>query len=87
MTRNGALAPQEKKTYFNSRINNSEVHFSLLPTIKSRLSHRKHNLGMYKTLIRPVLSYYCEAWTVTESSSQGNLAMFERKILTPSNSS
>ena len=35
---------------------------------------------MHKTLIRPVLSYYCEARTVTESS-EGRLVMFERKIL------
>jgi len=52
-------------------LSGSKIHFSLLPVIKLRL---------YKTLIRPVLSYYCEAWTVTELS-EGRLAMFERKIL------
>jgi hypothetical protein len=48
--------------------------------IKSRLSHRKHKLRIHKTWIRPVLSNYCEACTVTKSSA-GSLAMFERKIL------
>jgi hypothetical protein len=32
------------------------------------------------TLIRPVLSYGCEAWTMTQSSEE-RLAIFERKIL------
>jgi hypothetical protein len=42
----------------------NKVYFSMLPIIKSRLAHRKNKLGLYKTLIRPVLSYGCEAWTM-----------------------
>jgi hypothetical protein len=42
-----------------------KVYFSLLTIIKSRLAHRKDKLRLYKTLIRPVLSYGCEAWTMT----------------------
>jgi hypothetical protein len=58
----------------------NKVYFSLLPTIKSRLANRKDKLRLYKTLIRPVLSYGCEAWTMTQSS-EDRLAIFETKIL------
>jgi hypothetical protein len=58
----------------------NNVYISLLPIIKSRLAHRKDKLGLYKTLIRPVLSYGCEAWTMIQSSEE-RLAIFERKIL------
>jgi hypothetical protein len=43
-------------------------------------SDLKHELRLNKTLIRPVLSYGCEAWTMTQSSKE-RLAIFERKIL------
>jgi hypothetical protein len=57
----------------------NKVYFSLLPIIKSRLAHRKDKLRLNKTLIRPVLSCGCEAWTMTQSSEE-RLAIFERKI-------
>ena len=34
---------------------------------------------MYKSLIRPVVSYGAEAWTLTEKEKQA-LLIFERKI-------
>jgi hypothetical protein len=58
----------------------NEVYFSLLPIMKSQLAHRKDKLRLYKNLIRPVLCYGCEAWTMTQSSEE-RLAIFERKIL------
>jgi hypothetical protein len=58
----------------------NKVYFSLLPIIKSRLAQRKDKLRLYKTLIRPVLGYGCEAWTMTQISEE-RLAIFERKIL------
>jgi hypothetical protein len=58
----------------------NEVCFSILPIIKSQLAHRKDKLRLYKNLIRPVLYYGCEAWTMTQSSEE-RLAIFERKIL------
>jgi hypothetical protein len=52
----------------------NKIYFSLLPIIKSQLAHRKDKRRLYKTLIRPVLRYGCEA-------SVERLAIFERKIL------
>jgi hypothetical protein len=57
-----------------------KIYFSLLPIKKSRLAHRKDKLRLRKTLIRPVLSYGCEAWTMTQPSEE-RLATSERKIL------
>jgi hypothetical protein len=58
----------------------NKVYFSLLPIIKSRLAHRKDKVRLYKTLIRLVRSYGCEAWTMTQPSEE-RLAILERKIL------
>jgi hypothetical protein len=58
----------------------NKVYFSLLPIIKSQLAHRKDNVRLYKTLIGPVPSYGCEAWTMTQSSEE-RLVIFERKML------
>jgi hypothetical protein len=35
---------------------------------------------MYKSLIRPVVTYGCEAWTLTNQYEQ-HLRIFERRIL------
>jgi hypothetical protein len=48
--------------------------------VKSRALHRRSKLKIYKSLIRPVVTYGCEAWTLT-SRDQQNLKIFERRIL------
>jgi hypothetical protein len=48
----------------------NKVYFSILPIIMSQLAHRQDKLRLYKTLIRPVLCYDCEAWTMTQSSEE-----------------
>src|SRR5215475_11197826 len=48
--------------------------------MKSRALNRNSKLKMYKSLIRPVVTYGCEAWTLTNRDEQ-HLRIFERKIL------
>ena len=48
--------------------------------MKSRTLNRKLKLKIYKSLIRPVVTYGCEAWTLTTRDEQP-LRIFERKIL------
>jgi hypothetical protein len=38
--------------------------------MKSRASNRSSKLKIYKSLIRPVVSYGCEAWTLTNRDEQ-----------------
>jgi len=48
--------------------------------MKSRVLNRSLKLNIYKTLIRPVVTYECEGWTLTSRNEQ-QLRIFERKIL------
>ena len=47
--------------------------------MKSRALNRRSNLKIYKSLIRPVVTYGCEVWTLTNRDE--HLRIFERKIL------
>lgn len=51
-----------------------------MPIIKSKIIARKTKLNIYKTLIRPIVTYGAETWTLTKSVS-ARLAVFERKVL------
>jgi hypothetical protein len=48
--------------------------------IKSRALNRNSKLKIYKNLIRPVVTYECEAWTLTDRDEQ-HLRIFEHRIL------
>jgi len=48
--------------------------------MRSRALNRSSKLKIYKRLIRPVVTYGCEAWTLTNRDEQ-HLRMFERRIL------
>ena len=48
--------------------------------MKSRALNRNLKLKIYKSLIRPVVTYGCEAWTLTTRDEQ-HLRIFKRKIL------
>ena len=58
----------------------NKTYFSVLPIINSKLAHRNTKLRVYKTIIRPVLCYGCETWTLTQAS-EILLDRFERKVL------
>jgi len=46
---------------------------------KSRALIRSSKLKIYKSLIRPIVTYGCEAWTLTNGDEQ-YLRIFERRI-------
>jgi hypothetical protein len=48
--------------------------------MKSRAFNRSSKLKIYKSLIRPIVTYGCEAWTLTNRDVQ-YLRIFERRIL------
>jgi len=48
--------------------------------MKSRTLNRSSKLKIYRSLIRPVVTYGCEAWTVTDRDEQ-QLRIFEHRIL------
>jgi hypothetical protein len=54
--------------------------YGLRNQLKSQILSRKNKILLYKTLIRPVLTYASETWVSTKSDEK-TLAVFERKIL------
>jgi hypothetical protein len=48
--------------------------------IKSKFLKRNTKLKIYKTIIRPVVTYSSETWTLT-AKDENNLCIFERQIL------
>jgi hypothetical protein len=58
----------------------NKTYFTHSKLFKSRLLSRNTKLRMYKTLIRPVLTYSCEVWSL-KAEDERLMAAFERKIL------
>ena len=56
-----------------------ELIFAAINLFRSRLLSRTTKIILYKTLIRPVVSYGAEAWTLKKKEEQA-LLIFERKI-------
>ena len=52
----------------------------ILYIFRATLLSRATKIMLYKTLIRPVVSYGAEAWTLTKKEEQAEL-IFERKIV------
>jgi hypothetical protein len=48
--------------------------------MKSKELNRSSKLKIYKSSIRPAVTYGCEAWTLTNRDEQ-HLRIFERRIL------
>jgi hypothetical protein len=58
----------------------NKAYFSLLAVMRCKDIHNKTKVMLYKTLIRTVLTYGSEAWTLSKNSENA-LSIFERKIL------
>ena len=54
-------------------------YYSFTRHLKSKIINRKIKLLLYKTLIRPVLTYGAETWVMTKQDEE-HLRCFERKI-------
>jgi hypothetical protein len=58
----------------------NQCYYAYGKLMKSRASNRCSKLKIYKSLIRPVVTYGCEAWTLTNRDEQ-HLRIFEHRIL------
>ena len=54
-------------------------YFAAISLFSSRLLPRATKIKLYKTQIRPVVSYGAEAWPLTKKEEKA-LLIFERKI-------
>ena len=71
----------ESRDCINDRIiAANRAFYANVKLIKSKLVSKAAKLAIYKTLIRPVLTYSAEVWTLT-SNEEKTIATFERKIL------
>ncbi|KAI5752917.1 hypothetical protein M8J77_021772 [Diaphorina citri] len=58
----------------------NRAYFANLRLLKNKLITRKTKLKIYKTLIRPIITYGSESWTLTQED-QEKIRRFERKII------
>jgi hypothetical protein len=57
----------------------NRTYFAATSLFINRLLSRATKIRLYKTLIRPVVTYGAETWTMTKKEEQ-DLLIFERKI-------
>jgi len=57
----------------------NRTYFAAISLFRSRLLSRATKIILYKSVIRPVVSYGAEAWTLAKKEEQA-LLIFERKI-------
>jgi hypothetical protein len=57
----------------------NKAYFAAIRLFKSRLLSRSTKILLYKTLIRTVVTYGAETWTMTRKEEEA-LQIFERKI-------
>ena len=70
----------EEKEVIQARILAANKAYSSLQSIsRSKQIHRNNKIRLYKSLIKPILSYGSVTWTLTQTTEQ-MLNTFERKI-------
>jgi len=80
------LGSQMNQTYSISSeiqariLSGNRCHYAYGKLMKSKLLNRSSKLKIYKSLMRPVVTYGCEAWTLTNRDEQ-HLRISERRIL------
>ena len=57
----------------------NRTYFAAISPFRSRRLFRATKIMLYNTIIRPIVSYGAEAWTLTKKEEQA-LLIFERKI-------
>jgi len=57
----------------------NRTYFAAISLFRNRLLSRATKIRLYKTLIRPVVTYGAETWTMTKKEEQ-DMLIFERKI-------
>jgi hypothetical protein len=58
----------------------NKVYYAKLQMLKIKIISRRSKLQIYKTLIRPVVTYGAEKWTLT-TAEENALRRFERRVL------
>ena len=58
----------------------TKAYYAYLKFFKSRLVTKQSKLKLYRTVIRPIETYFSETWVLKETIIQ-KLLVFERKIL------
>jgi uncharacterized Fe-S radical SAM superfamily protein PflX len=58
----------------------TKAYYANLKFFKSRLVTKQSKLKLYRTVIRPIVTYASETWVLKETIIQ-KLSVFERKIL------
>ena len=61
-------------------VKGNKSYYANAKLIKSKLLKRNTKIKIYKTIIRPVITYSSVTWTIT-AKDEKNLRIFERQIL------
>jgi hypothetical protein len=78
----GSVIDKENRTVEikNRLMLTNRSYYSLIKHLKSNRINRKIKLLLYKTIIRPLLTYRTETWAMTKQDEE-HIRCFERKIL------
>ena len=61
-------------------VKGSKVYYVNATLIKSKFLKKNTKMKIYKTIIRPVVTYSSQTWTLT-TKDKNNLRIFERQLL------